>query len=439
VKAMHCLLLLCLTVPAAGQNRATEEVDADRLRWFHEAKLGIFIHWGIYAVDGVSESWSFHNGHVAYDDYMAQLDGFTADRYDPRYWAELIRCSGARYAVLTAKHHDGVALWDSDATDLNVVERTPAGRDLIVPFADALRHEGIKVGLYYSLIDWSDPNYPNFTRTEKRYEEDPARWAAFSRSNHAQIRELSRRFDPDLVWFDGDWEQSAERWDAPAIRKMLLTENPQVIINSRLQGHGDYATPEQGVPIARPDDRYWELCMTMNDSWGYQPADRNYKSTNQIIRLLIECISMGGNMLLDIGPQADGTICDKQVAILQELGRWTSKHAEAIYGTEGGLPPGYFHGPSAVSADSSTVFLYLAHRPVGPVMLKGIMNPLKRVRVVGQEGELVWDIKMKLSWRDTPGVIYVDVPEEALDAEVTVLAVELDGALALYREPSSIH
>ncbi len=417
-------------LPPAHQD---SNLNSERMRWFKEAKLGIFIHWGIYAVDGVSESWSFHNGHITHEDYMAQLDGFTADQYDPQHWAQLIKNSGARYAVLTAKHHDGVALWDSKQTNLNVVKRTPAGRDLIAPFVSALRDQGLKVGLYYSLIDWSDPNYPNFLRDKKRYEDDPSRWSAFTQSNHGQIKELSQRYQPDLFWFDGDWEHSAEQWQAPQIREFLLKDNPNTIINSRLQSYGDYATPEQGVPITRPEDPYWELCMTMNTSWGFQQDDHNYKSTNQIIRLLVECISMGGNLLLDIGPQADGSICPEQLTILQELGRWTGKHAEAIYGTNAGLPAGHYYGPTALSADRSTLYLYLTHQPIGPLMLKGIVNPVKTVRVVGKDVELDWDIKMKLSWSTVPGIIYVDVPENVLDEEVTVLAIELEEPIALYR------
>jgi alpha-L-fucosidase len=411
-----------------------DNLHGERMRWFQEAKLGIFIHWGIYAVDGVGESWSFHNGHISHEDYMAQLKGFTAENYDPKHWAELIKNCGARYAVLTAKHHDGVALWDSGQTNLNVVDKTPAGRDLIAPFVSALRDQGLKVGLYYSLLDWSDPDYPNFLRNEKRYEDDPTRWASFTRSNHGQIKELSERYQPDLFWFDGDWEQPAERWQAKQIREFLLQDNPGTIINSRLQGYGDYATPEQGIPITRPDAPYWELCLTMNTSWGYQQDDHNYKSTNQIIRILVECISMGGNLLLDIGPRFDGTICRQQVSILEELGRWTGKHAEAIYGTGEGLPAGHYYGPTALSPDRSTLYLYLTHQPIGPLMLKGIVNEVKSIRVVGQNAELDWDIKMKLSWSKVPGIIYVDVPRNVLDEEVTVLAVELEGPIALYRD-----
>lgn len=427
-------LATLLLAPATGLSQVPAEGDTTRLQWFRDAKLGIFIHWGIYAVDGIDESWSFHNGKVTYEEYLDQLAGFTADHYDPFAWASLIRRSGARYAVLTAKHHDGVALWPTRADHLNVVRDTPAGKDLIQPFCQALRRIGLKVGLYFSLSDWSHPDYPNFLRDRKRYENDPERWARFRQFCHGQIQELSTRYGPDLFWFDGDWEFSAEQWDASGIRRMLLEDNPAVIINSRLQGYGDYATPEQGVPIVRPAQPCWELCLTMNDNWGFQPDDTNYKTANQIIRILVECLDMGGNLLLDIGPRADGTICPEQVALLEQLGRWTGKHAEAIYGTRAGLPAGHFRGPTALSADRQTLYLYLDGQPHGPVMLKGIRNEVRGITVVGTQQNLDWDIKMKLSWSEKPGILYIPVPEEVQDPDVTVLAVHLDGPLALYRE-----
>ena len=162
------------------------------------------------------------------------------------------------------------------------------------------------MGLYYSLLDWSHPDYPNHLRDVKRYENDEIRWQNFVRFNFGQIEEISKKYNPDLVWFDGDWEQSAERWKAKKIRELLLNNNPKVIINSRLQGYGDYDTPEQGVPVTPPDSKWWELCMTMNDSWGFQHNDHNYKTPGQVIQIFVDCISMGGNLLLDIGPKANG-------------------------------------------------------------------------------------------------------------------------------------
>ena len=409
-----------------GQAPAPDDPDTERMAWFSDARLGIFIHWGIYAVNGIDESWSFFNGYIPYDEYMKQRDGFTAKKYDPVHWASLIKESGARYAVLTSKHHDGVALWPTGCGDLHLK------KDYISPFLKALRDEGLKTGLYFSLLDWSHPDYPNFTREQKRYETDSLRWQRFTEFNFCQLDEIMTTFNPDLYWFDGDWEQSAEQWKAPLIRETIMANNPRAIINSRLQGHGDYATPEQGLPVHKPEDQYWELCMTMNDSWGYQHNDLNYKTPNQVIRIFVDCISMGGNLLLDIGPKADGTIPDEQVMILQELGRWTEKHAEAIYGTRAGIPKDYFYGPTALSADSNTLYLFLDHQPIGPVMVKGLKNKVNSIWVVGNGTKLNYDIKMKQYWSPVPGILYIDVPATVLDPQVTVIAILLEGEIELY-------
>ncbi|MDX9730011.1 MAG: alpha-L-fucosidase, partial [Bacteroidales bacterium] len=211
-------LLLVFSAPAAAQTAPTAPVapdaeaaspalqnDDDRMKWFADAKLGIFIHWGIYAVNGIDESWAFYNELISYDDYMKQLGGFTASAYDPDRWVSLIRESGAGYAVITSKHHDGVALWDTKMSRLNTVDSTPAGRDLLKPFVKSLRRSGLKVGLYYSLLDWSHPDYPNMTKTVKRYTDDPARWDRFMQFNLGLMAELQKEFKPDLWWFDGDW------------------------------------------------------------------------------------------------------------------------------------------------------------------------------------------------------------------------------------------
>lgn len=416
-----------------GFSQEKELPKKERLAWFKDAKLGIFIHWGIYAVNGIDESWSFYNKYISYKDYMKQLDGFTAKNYNPKNWAKLIKESGAKYTIITTKHHDGVALWDTKQGDLNVVKKTKARRDLIKPFAKAVRNENLKLGLYYSLLDWSHPDYPYFIRGQKKYENDPARLKKFTKFNFGQLKELTK-FNPDLYWFDGDWEQSAEQWKAKEIRRLLLEKTPKTIINSRLQGYGDYATPEQGVPITKPKNNFWELCMTMNNSWGYQPNDKKYKSVNQIIRIFVDCISMGGNLLLDIGPKPDGTIPEEQVAILKGLGRWTKKHKEAIYGTREGIPHGHFNGYTALSKDKTILYLYVDNKPNGPLLIKGLKNKINRVWVVGNGTKLSHKVVGKQYWSSVPGLFYIDVPEEVQDKDVTVIAVLLKGKVDLYRE-----
>ena len=418
------LMLICITLTAAAQQKSE-----DRMKWFGDARLGIFIHWGIYSVNGIDESWSFYNEQISYDDYMKQLNGFTASDYDPEAWVKLIKESGARYAVLTSKHHDGVALWDTKLSSLNVVDSTPAARDLIRPFINALRKSGLKAGLYYSLLDWSHPDYPNMTRSVKRYDTDTIRWARFVKFSHGQIAELDREFRPDLWWFDGDWEQSATMWRAPEIRKMILDSNPDAIINSRLAGYGDYGTPEQGLPVRPPQEKYWELCMTINDSWGYQGKDKNYKSPSQVIRIFAECIGMGGNLLLDIGPKPDGTIPEEQAEVLKELGRWTSKHSQAIFGTVAGLPEGCFEGPSTMKSDSTVVYLFFNGNGGGELMLEGVKNRINKAYVVGNGTNLNVKEYLRPSWSDHAGVYFIKVPEEVLDDQMTVIGLSLDGKL----------
>ena len=422
--------------PLAAQEAAAPAKDAayeKRMEWFAEAKLGIFIHWGIYAVNGVSESWSFFNNYLPYEEYMKQLDGFTAAKYNPKEWVDLIKESGARYTVITTKHHDGVALWDTKAGDLSTVKSTPAKRDLLTPFVEEVRKHDLKLGFYYSLLDWSHPDYPNKTRTEVRYKDDPERWAKFQKFNFAQLTELNKTWKPDLYWFDGDWEQSAETWNSKGIIDLLRSDNPNVIVNSRIQGYGDYATPEQGVPVVRPKDKYWELCMTMNDSWGYQHADTNYKTPQILLRTFVDCLSMGGNLLLDIGPREDGTIPDEQVAILKEFGRWIKKHKEAVYETRAGIPAEHFQGYSTLNKGGDVLYLYLSYRPNGPIEVKGLMNKVNRVWVVGNGTMLPFKIHNKNYWSEVPGNLYIDVPERVQDANITVLAILLDGPIKLYR------
>lgn len=415
---------------------AEDPAHAAKMQWFDDAKLGIFIHWGIYAVDGVSESWSFHNGAVPYDDYMAQAKRFTASKYNPEEWASLIASSGAKYTVITSKHHDGVALWDTKADDKSLVKMSPAARDLLAPFAEAVRSRGVKLGLYYSLLDWSHPDYPNIYRDgPARYEiaDDPDRWQRFLDFDAAQLEELESQFHPDLWWFDGDWEQSAETWHAKELTDKLRQDDPSCIINSRVQGYGDYGTPEIGVPVVRPADRYWELCYTINDSWGFQHWDTNFKSPQMVLRTFVDCISNGGNLLLDIGPREDGTIPQEQIDVLKELGRWTSKHAEAVYGTRAGIPGEHVKAYTSVNSTGDILYVYLPYKPIGPVEIKGLVDNIRTIRVVGSDVAPQWKVYNRQSWTEVPGLLEITVPEEALDSAMTVIAVEMDGPVKLYR------
>lgn len=439
MKVVKSLIAGAILVTSASIGQAQPKVNPEeikgKMQWFADAKLGIFIHTGIYAVKGIGESWSFHNKQISHDEYMKQLKGFTLKNYDPAYWADLIEESGARYAVITTKHHDGVATYDTKMNNLSIVKSAPAKRDMVKPFFAELRKRNIKCGAYYSLIDWTDKDYPGFLKDSANYkiENDYARWNKFRSFFQGQIKELCDGYNPDLWWFDGDWEHSAEEWESNKVRNIILKSNPNAIINSRLQGYGDYETPEQNFPVSRPKFSWWELCMTINDSWGYQPTDLNWKTPYEVITIFVDAVANGGNLLLDIGPKEDGTIPQEQVNVLKELGAWNKKNGEAIFNTISGIPQGHFYGPTTLSKDSTTLYLFLHGRNSGPVMLKGITNKIENVTILGSNAKPTFKIVGKISWSPIPGLIYIDLPEAALDKYVTVIKVKLDGPIKLYR------
>ncbi len=439
-KIVFFIVLIILAVQSFAENKSAE---TNRLAWFDDAKLGVFIHWGIYSVNGISASWSMKNKEISWQDYMAQSEGFTAQNYNPEEWARLFKQAGAKYVVLTSKHHDGFALWDTKFSLLDAVNHSAAQRDLLAPYARALRKQGLKVGFYFSLLDWSHKDYDVvFERPRQELEKlypQPA-WQKnlsaherFVKFVFGQLSELSHQYHPDLLWFDGGWEHSSQWWRAEEIRDSLLTWNPQIIINDRLPEYGDYETAEQGIPVLRPK-KVWEFCMTINDHWGYFPKDNNYKPQAQIIRTFVEVIANGGNLLLDIGPKPDGTIDERQIKALKELGAWIRRNEEAVYSTRAGLPYGHFYGPTLLSADKKIIYLALFDIPKDYILLKGLHTKIKKIRIVGSERELQWKRSGGAKWANIPGIVRIDVPErENLDKYVTVLAVELADTVQLFR------
>lgn len=425
--------------------------------WFETAALGIFIHWGIYAVDGVLESWAFFRGEVTHEEYMKQLSGFTASDYDPGAWVEAIKAAGASYVVISSRHHDGVALYDSKAGGLTVEKDSPAARDLLTPFCQAVREAGLKLGIYYSLSDWNHPDYASIIHEDwgRRYnqglgpdesgdrfgfcyppegEEDEARWESYLSYLFSQLKELQERYDPDLFWFDGDWERSAAQWQAERIISQLRSHNPEVLINSRLCGLGDYATPEQTVPL-KPLSVPWEACMTMNDSWGYRPEDTNYKTPSRIIRTFCEIIGKGGNLLLDIAPDARGVLPEEQKEILRELGSWTKEVSKALYTGRMGLDCSHCDYPSTVSRDSMSIYLFLDTLPRQEFPLKGLSSPIESIRLLnGPDAgrDLSFTAEGGASWYSIPPVYWVETRGLEPHPYMTVVEVSLSEPLRLY-------
>jgi alpha-L-fucosidase len=265
---------------------------------------------------------------------------------------------------------------------------------------------------------------------------------------HGQIAEIATNYNPDLYWFDGDWEHSETEWEAAKIDSIIKAKNSTAILNGRLKSFGDYDTPEQNMPVIHPDKNTWELCLTTNDNWGYRPQDRNFKSHFELLSIFTECLGMGGNLLLDIGPKADGTIPDEQVAILKEFGRWTQKNASAIYGTTAGLPTGHYHGNSTLSKDSLQLNLFVPSpqnmelstaKGVMTIYLKGIKSKPTHVKLLGNEHIIPIKEVGKISWSYVPGTYFIEIPITAMDPMISVLQLQFAEPLQLYRGKGGFH
>lgn len=434
-------IALVMSLNVSARERATVANDfTPEMEWFKDAKFGVFIHWGIYGVNGDGASWPIFNQKITLADYMKQADSFTAEKYDPEAWAKLFKEAGARYAVITTKHHDGMALWDTKAGDLDVVEKTPAKRDLIEPYADALRGEGLKVGLYFSWLDWANKDYGTLgkmavTDAGKKVPDSQEAWDRFRDFNDMQLKELCS-YDPDLLWFDGDWGIAEEYWDMKSMRTKLKSWRPDVILNARMGEYGDYDTPEQGIPFAQLNGP-WELCMTMSPGWGYSERSQSYPEnlieSSYLIQLLSETVAMGGNLLLNVGPKPDGTIPEWQVERLKDIGAWLKLNGEAVYGSTAGIHKNHYAGCSTLSKDRKTLYLFVSSKPVNGLMLKGLQNTPKKISVLGSpEMNIAVKNAGGAPWNKVPPTRFLNVPDELEIGHGRVLKIELDEPIDLY-------
>lgn len=426
--------------------------------WFTDAKLGIFIHWGIYAVQKRGgESWPFIRGAVNYQDYHQQIEAFSAADYDPESWAKLIKRSGTQYGVLTTKHHDGVALWPTREEGPCIPNHGKTG-DLVGPFVEALRKENLHPGLYFSHTDWAHQDHfeiitglssqevetlhqekhdytLDWQKLDTEFKPGPdyeAKWERFLTFRQNQLQELLTEYGPiDLIWFDVMIGSHLHDYKSKELRDFLRSLNPEIVINSRMEGYGDYETPEQFIPVYAPKGP-WEFCVTTNSTWSYTGREQDYKTPFEIISMFCECLGMGGNMLLNVGPDERGIIPEQQVKLLENLGDWISKHVEAVYGTQRGLPHGYAYGPSSLNAEKDTLYLYLSHIPKESTSIKGIFNEIRSIRILGTDADCSYKRVGGAPWMNVPGSLVISIPEDQTDKWVTVVQIELDGPLKLY-------
>jgi alpha-L-fucosidase len=441
---------------------------SDRAAWMDEAKFGMFIHWGIGSPLGQGE-WVMHHQKMPVAEYAKLAGKFNPVKFNAEEWVKVAKNAGMKYIVITSKHHDGFAMFDTKVSSFNIVDSTPFKRDVMKELAAACKKQGIKLGFYYSQAqDWHHPGGA-IPRNEPW---DPAQAGDFQsylkKISIPQIKELLTQYDPALIWFDTPWEMTSKegRMIADAVR----STKPDTLMNSRLMYHGmevDKLTEKQltelqdmGVDYLSYRDRiipenspwpYWETCMTLNHSWGFNAKDENWKTPTTVIRQLVEIVSKGGTFLLNVGPTGEGVIPAESVAVLREVGDWLKVNGEAIYGAE----PTSLKGAGALSAESlkklkaqeemavktgatprkkveaemvydwlatgkeNRIYIHLFKWPTEPLVINGLKGEVAKAYLLADPE------KTALKFTQTNGMLMVDLPKKTLDQNATVLCLTL--------------
>ena len=422
-----------------------------RMEWYTQARFGMFLHWGLYSIPARGE-WMRSFEKLTDEEYGKYFEEFNPVDYDPKKWAKLAKKAGMKYMVLTAKHHDGFCLFDSGYTDFKATN-TKCGRDLIKEYVEAVRAEGLKVGLYYSLLDWHHEDYPHFSDGAHPMYQNPAYpdegrvWERYVEYLHNQVRELCTNYGKiDILWFDYSFgEYSGEKWGATRLVNMVRQLQPGVIIDNRLEVsgsglgslasgnplpyHGDFVSPEQIIPQEGIRDingnpLIWEACFTMNDSWGYNLKDKYFKPAPMLIRKLVECVSKGGNMLLNVGPDARGNFPEESVSRLKEIGKWMEKNGESIYGCGMSDMPRPDFG--RITQKGNKLYYHIFDNTIGPVPLIGIeKKDVKKITLISAGAE----VPIADNWvsKNYPEITFADLGKNPIlpDPVDTVLEVEL--------------
>lgn len=408
------ILFLCLLINSqmslAQLPKETEAQRAARMKWWTDSRFGMFIHWGLYALPARHE-WVKNYERMTNEEYQKYFENFNPDLYNPKEWARMAKEAGMKYVVLTSKHHEGFCLFDSRYTDYKSTN-TPLGRDIIREFVEAFRAEGLKVGFYYSLIDWHHPDYTIDSRHPQRQEHDTAyarlnkgkdmaKYRAYMKN---QVRELLTNYgEISIIWFDfsfpGRNGKGRNDWDSEGLLKLARSLQPGIIVDDRLdlkdvEGGWDFTTPEQ-VKVAKWPEYNgkrvpWETCQTFSGSWGYHRDETSWKSPAQLIELLVESVSKGGNLLLNVGPTGRGTFDYRAQERLKAIGEWMKYNSRSVYGcTEA---PSDIKAPDncvlTYNPGSNRLFIHLLAYPMGSLTLPEMGDKIRYVQFLHDASEI---------------------------------------------------
>jgi alpha-L-fucosidase len=397
------------TQPQAQSSSPTEDADsARRMQWWHDARFGMFIHWGLYSVLGRHE-WVMENEGIPVTEYEQLAKRFQPKPNAARAWAKLAKQAGQKYMVMTSKHHEGFCNFDTKLTNYCAPKQGP-GRDLVREYVEAARAEGLRFGFYYSLMDWHHPDGARCATNEDARKR-------FVEYTHGLIRELMTNYGKvDVLWYDVSWPLDARGWESERMNKMVFELQPDIIVNNRNALPGDFSTPEQEIR-ADQRGRAWESCMTLNESWGYHRADDDWKSSKTIVRNLVYCAHDAGNYLLNIGPKPDGSIPEESVRILSEVGRWTSRNGESIH-TQDRCQP-HRSNYAGFTRKGNTLYMHVYFWPGETVALAGLKSGVKSAHLLASGQQVKFQ-------QDRFRVRFTGLPAEAPDHPVTTIAIECE-------------
>ena len=417
--------------------------------WFTHDRFGLFIHWGLYSLAARHE-WVKKREEIDTETYDKYFKHFDPDLYDPKIWAQAAADAGMKYFVITTKHHEGFCLWNTDQTDYNSMN-TPAGRDLLAPMVEAFRSKGLKAGFYHSLLDWHHPDYtvdichPMARNSEYIKKDKYRRIENYAGYLHAQTRELLTHFgDIDILWYDFSVAPSDEFagkgrdiWQSEKLIRMIRELQPNIILNDRLQIDQDIKTPEQFMPRewvrVNNEPVIWEACHTFSGSWGYHRDEESWKSVDVLVRMLIDTVSKGGNLLLNVGPNGRGEFDERAYERLTGIGRWMRKHSRSIYGCT--QAPDQFTCPQdcryTYSPEKNRLYLHVFSWPFRHIHLDGmaerveyaqLLNDASEIKMIEQKASLQTDYGSMKEARDEK-LLTLEIPVKKPD--VTVPVIEL--------------
>lgn len=441
ILTLALLISICGQVyPQAKQFNETDEQKSERLKWWTDARFGMFIHWGLYALPARHE-WVKNHERLTNEQYQKYFDNFNPDLFNPYDWAKTAKEAGMKYAVITSKHHEGFCLFDSQFTDYKAT-KTPYGKDIIKEWLEAFRSEGLKVGLYYSLIDWHHPDYtidenhPLRVETENQYNElnkkrDMSKYRQYLFN---QVKEILTKYGKiDILWLDfsfpGKFGKGRQDWDSKKLLVMIRELQPGIIINDRLdlldvKGGWDFTTPEQEKVPTWPQYNGkripWETCQTFSGSWGYYRDENTWKSSAQLIELLIESVSKGGNLLLNVGPTARGVFDYRATERLKAMGDWMKFNNRSIYDCT--QAPDDFVKPDntllTYNPKTNRLYVHLLVYPLGKLIIKNIADKVKYIQFLHDASEISYS---KKNGND----LILELPVQKPPVEIPVLEVIL--------------